>query len=100
MSYDELMKLLDMDEEDIANEAKDLVKKDLITKAIVKAEGIELTEAEKTELFDKYAAFYIDVNGFSEDYVRENLTDEIYESMQYDKMMEYLLTLSYFEAED
>ena len=100
MTYDELMTALDKDAEDIDREAKDLVKKDLITQAIVKAEGYELTDAEKTELFDKYASYYVDLYGYTEEYIRENLSEEIYDSMQHDKMMEYLIIENYFVAED
>ena len=61
MTYEELMKALDLTEEDLKNEAKDLIKKDLVTAALVKAEGIELTDTEKTDLFDKYASVYVDL---------------------------------------
>lgn len=100
MTYEELMKALDIDDEDLEREAKVLVKKDLVTLAIVKAEGLGLTDTEKTDLFDKYAELYVDLYGYTEEYIRENLTEEIYASMQYDKMMEYLIKLNYFIAED
>ena len=100
MTYEELMKALDIDEEDLEREAKDLVKKDLATLAIVKAEGLGLTESEKTDLFEKYAEHYVNLYAYTEEYIRENLTEEIYASMQHDKMMEYLISQNYFVAED
>ena len=96
MSYDELLKALDMTEEDLEKEAKDLIKKDLVTLSIVKAEGLELTDEEKTELFEMYADVYIQLYGYTEEYVRENLSAEVYSSMQHDKMMEYLIKQNIF----
>ena len=100
MSYDELIKVLDLKESDFEKEAKDLIKKDLAMLAILKAEGIELTDKEKKDLFDKYAQVYIDLYDYSYNYVRDNLADEVYESMLYDKMMEYLIKENFFIAED
>ena len=99
MSYDELLKALDMTEEDLEKEAKDLIKKDLVTLSIVKAEGLELTDKEKTELFEMYADVYIQLYGYTEEYVRENLSAEVYGSMQHDKMMEYLIKQNIFVAD-
>ena len=100
MSYDELMKALDLTEEDLANEAKKLIKNDLVAAAIVKAEGIELTDDEKTNLFTKYASVYMDLYEYTMEYVKENLSEEIYDSMQYDKLLEYLVKENLFIVED
>ena len=91
MSYDELMSSLGKTNEDIETEAKEYVKSDLVSLAIIKAEGLYLTEDEKTRLFDKYAYNFSTTYGYSVDYVYENLKEEIYEAMQHDKMMEFLL---------
>ena len=100
MTYDELIKALDLKESDFEKDAKDLIKKDLAMLAIVKAESIELTDKEKNDLFDKYAQVYIDLYGYTYSYVEENLADEIYDSMLYDKMMEYLINKNLFVVED
>lgn len=91
MTYDEMLTSLGITQEDIEAEAMRLVKDDLVQLAIIEAENIELTDEEKARLLDKYVAQYVNVYGYSEEYVRENLTDEIYSSMLYDKMLEYLL---------
>ena len=100
MSYDELMKALDLTEEDLENEAKNLIKKDLIAAALVKAEGLELTDNEKENLFDKYASVYMDLYDYTKSYIQENLSEEIYDSMQYDKLLEYLVNENFFIVED
>ncbi len=91
MTYDELLASLDMTQDDVDDEAKRLVKKDLVELAIIKAEKIELTEKEKETHFEKYVSLYINSYGYSEEYVRAELTDEIYGTMLHDKMMEYLM---------
>ncbi len=100
MTYEELMKALDKTDKDLEKEAQELVKKDLVTLAIVKAEGLALTDKEKTDLFDKYAALYVELYGYDYEYVCENLANEVYSSMQHDKMMEYLIKQNFFVAED
>lgn len=91
ISYGELLEWLGMTDEDIENEAKDLVKRDLVQAAILEKENIELTEEEKEKFFDRYAEKYTEIYGYSREYVESNLADEIYASMLYDKMMEYLI---------
>ena len=91
MSYDELLASLEISEEDILAEAKGYVRSDLVKLAIIEAEGLHLTDDEKTRLFDKYAYKFSTTYGYSDEYVRKNLSDEIYEVMQYDKMMEFLM---------
>ena len=91
MSYDELMTSLGKTDEDIEEEAKEYVKSDLVRLAIIEAEGLYLTDDEKARLFDKYAYKFEVTYGYTTEYVRENLTDEIYDAMQHDKMMEFLL---------
>ena len=91
MSYDELMTSLGKTGEDIENEAKEYVKSDLVRLAIIEAEALHLTDDEKARLFDKYAYKFEVTYGYTTDYVRENLVDEIYDAMQHDKMMEFLL---------
>ena len=91
MSYDELMSSLGKTDKDIEAEAKEYLKSDLVGLAIIEAEGLHLTDDEKTKLFDKYAYKFSTTYGYTVDYVYENLKEEIYEAMQHDKMMEFLL---------
>lgn len=91
LEYSELLESLGISEADIEAEAKRYVKEDLVQLAIVRAEGIELTDAEKERLLDRYVKKYVEDYGYTEDYVRNNLTQEIYKSMLFDKMLEYLM---------
>ena len=91
VSYDELMSSLGKTSADIENEAKEYVKSDLVQLAIIESEGLHLTDNEKARLFDKYAEKFAATYGYSEEYVKEQLANEIYDAMQYDKMMEFLL---------
>lgn len=91
MSYDELLTSLGVTEADILNEAKDYVKSDLVKLAIIEAEGLHLTDDEKANFFDKYVYKFTELYGYTAEYARENLADEIYDAMQYDKMMEFLM---------
>lgn len=91
MSYDELMSALGKTSENIETEAKEYVKSDLVKFAIIKAEGLSLTDDEKTRLFDKYAKQFATTYGYTEEYAKENLANEIYDAMQHDKMIEFLL---------
>ena len=91
LKYSELLESLGISAADIEAEAKKYVKEDLVQLAIVKAEGIELTDAEKERLLDRYVKKYVEDYGYTEDYVRNNLTKEIYKSMLFDKMLEYLM---------
>lgn len=91
MEYAKVLEDFGATEESIAIEAKALAKADLVFAALVKAENITLSEGEKAEHFGRYLEFYVDSYGYTEEYVRENLTDEIYESMLYDKASEFLI---------
>ena len=96
VEYSELLESLGVSEADIEAEAKKYVKEDLVQLAVLRAEGIALTDDEKIRLFDRYVKKYVDDYGYSEDYVRKNLTDEIYKSMLFDKMLEYLVLKNTF----
>ena len=91
LEYSELLESLGVGEADIEAEAKRYVKEDLVQLAILKAESIELTDAEKERLLDRYVKKYVEDYGYTEDYVRNNLVEEIYKSMLFDKMLEYLM---------
>ena len=91
MYYEDMCAELGVDSGSIFEEAKALTKKDLVYSAIVKLEGISLSPEEKEGLFDKYVEKYVSVYGYNAEYVRENMAEEIYSSMLYDKTTEFLL---------
>ena len=96
VSKKEAMEAVGMTEEKIEAEAKALVADDLIVRAVQADAGIALTEDEKTRLFDKYANKYVQDFGYDREYVKENLSELIYESMLYDKTTEYLILKNTF----
>jgi FKBP-type peptidyl-prolyl cis-trans isomerase (trigger factor) len=100
LEYSELLESLGVSEADIEAEAKKYVKEDLVQLAVLRAEGIALTDDEKIKLLDRYVKKYVDDYGYSEDYVRKNLTDEIYKSMLFDKMLEYLMLKNTFTVKE
>jgi len=95
-SYEQALEFFGVSEEEIVAEAKEMVKGDLAYFYIVKDADITLSEDEKEEQLDRYVKKYAEDYGYSEDYVRENLTDLIYDSMLYDKTMEYLIVNNTF----
>ena len=91
VSEEEAMTALETSREQMETDAKRLVADDLIVRAVIADAGISLTEDEKTRLFDKYADKYVADFGYDREYVKENLSDLVYESMLYDKTTEYLI---------
>jgi hypothetical protein len=91
ISYEEMLAEMGETESSILAQAKSMTKSDLVYAAIVKAESIEVSESEKQELFERYVEKYVSEYGYGKDHVRENMTDEIYGSMLYDKTTEFLL---------
>ncbi len=91
MSYEDMCAQLGVDSGSIIEEAKALTKSDLVYSAIVKLEGITVTDEEKERLFQKYVENYVSVYGYTEEYVRAEMAEEIYASMLYDKTTEFLL---------
>ena len=88
----EIDAILESSEADILAEAKALTKSDLVYAAIVKLENISISEDESEKFFDKYVEKYVSVYGYNAEYVKENMADDIYSSMLYDKTTEFLLT--------
>ena len=100
MRYEEMLDELGEDNITMKSEARRLVKQDMILELIRKKEGITLSDAEKNDYFDMYVSRYAERYGYSESYVREELTDLVYESMLYDKTIEFLIINNTFkEAE-
>ncbi len=98
MSYEELLSLRGITEEAIGDQARQMVKSDLVCLYIRRDAGIGLTEAEKTAHYDRYADKYVSDYGYDRAYVDQNMKDEIYESMLYDKTVEYLILHNDFEV--
>lgn len=94
-----LLKNRGTDENKMREEARSLVKKDLIYYYIVEAEGITVTDKEKAELFEKYVEKYVSAYGYNREYVKENMTEMIYDSMLYDKTMEFLIKENNFSVD-
>ena len=88
--YRALLTLRGISEEDMMADAKEMVAKDIILKYIIETEQIALTEEEKTEHYDRYVDKYVNDYGYVRSYVTVNMSDMVYESMLYDKTMEYL----------
>lgn len=98
-TYENIIAALGITEEQMLREAKELVKEDLCFYAIIKAEGISLSEEDKSRNFDRYLKKFTESYGYSENYARENMTEQIYESMLFDKMLEKLILLNEFTIE-
>ena len=92
MSYEDMLSELGTSEDKMLSEAKDLALGDILFELVRRAEGIELTALEKQEHFDRYADKYVEDYGYTAEYVRENLTEQIYSSMLYDKLTEFLIS--------
>ncbi|MBE6531492.1 MAG: hypothetical protein E7679_05340 [Ruminococcaceae bacterium] len=99
-SYENIIAALGVTEEQMLEDARALVKEDLCFYAIIKAEGISLSKEEKSKNFDRYVKKYTEAYGYSESYARENMKEQIYESMLFDKMLEKLIILNEFNIEN
>ena len=98
--YELLLKNRSTTEEDMRAEARKMVKKDLVYHYIVQKENIVVSDEEKAQLFDKYVDKYVGDYGYNKDYVEANMTSLIYESMLYDKTMEFLFISNGIEVAD
>ena len=95
-SYEQALENLSVTEESILSEAREMVKGDLVYRYIVKDAGITLSDGEKAAQFDRYVQKFSEGYGYTEEYVVENMSDLIYDSMLYDKTMEYLIVNNTF----
>ena len=89
--YEAMLDELGEDNVTMKADARKLVKNDLIFELIRKKEGITLTEDEKNTFFDRYVKKYAESYKYSEEYVRTELSDLVYDSMLYDKTVEFLI---------
>ncbi len=99
-TYENILSGLGVTEEDMLAEARELTREDLVFAALVKAENIALSEADKKNNFEKYVEKFVGDYGYGEEYVRENMSEQIYETMLFDKMLEKLITLNIFVAKE
>lgn len=95
-TYENIISALGITEEDMMNEAKKLVAEDLVFYALLEAEDIELSESEKQNNFERYVQKFVASYGYEEEYVRDNMTEQIYDTMLFDKMLEKLIMINEF----
>jgi hypothetical protein len=91
MSYDEMLREVGATEKTIRTQAESLAIDDVIYELVRRDANITLGESEKQSLFDKYVEKYVSDYGYTEQYVKENMSELIYDSMLYDKTTEYLI---------
>lgn len=92
LTYESLLAQMGFTDNTLLEEAKKLVREDLVHYAIIKAEGIEMSDAERSEKIDVYIDRYVEKFGYTEEEVREKLLDSIYDAMLYDKLQETLVS--------
>lgn len=90
VGYNELLDALGVTEESIYENARALVKDDLILAYIAKDAKISLSDEEKSKYYEKYVGWFEEL-GYDRNYVYENMSDQIYDMMLKDKIMEYLV---------
>lgn len=95
-SYEQALEFFGRSEESILSEAREMVKGDLVYRYIVKDAGISLTEEDKSAQLGRYVAKFAEDYGYTEEYVREQMLDLVYDSMLYDKTMEHLIVKNTF----
>ena len=95
-SYEQALEFFGVTEEAILTEAREMVKGDLVYRYIVKDADITLSKDEKSAQWNRYVKKFAEDYGYTEDYVEENMQDLIYDSMLYDKTMEYLIVNNTF----
>ena len=96
VSYEDAMNALGLTEDGILAQAKQMVKSDLVYEYIRADAEISLTEKEKSDLFDRYASRLAVQHGYETSYVKEQMASLVYETMLYDKTMEYLIVHNEF----
>ncbi len=89
--YEDLLALRGVTEEDLSEEARAMVKSDLVFLWILSDAGIALSDAEVSAHYDRYADRYVERYGYDRAYVDGYLREQVLESMLFDKTMEYLI---------
>lgn len=95
-TYENIISELGVTEEMMMEEARELTKEDLVLHALIKAENITLTDEDKQNNFERYAKKFVEDYGYGEEYVRENMSEQIYDTMLFDKTIEKLITMNTF----
>lgn len=90
MTYEDILKMIGMTDDDIYNRAHDNVLTDMVVYSVVKAENIVLTEEEYQEMLDELA----ESSGYSKDdivkvYTRESLTEMFTYTKVYESAVEW-----------
>ena len=91
IDYEELISALGVSEESMRERARALVKEDLALMFIIKDAGIVLTDEEKALHTDKYAEKLAEIYGYDKEYIKTNMSEQMYDQMLSDKTMEFLL---------
>ena len=91
IEYEALLEALGVTEETMYEAARGLVKDDLALQYIIKDANITLSDAELSEHTDKYAERLSEIYGYEAEYIKANMTEQIYDTMLSDKTMEFLL---------
>ena len=97
IKYEEMLYEVGATEQSMKEAAEQMTFGDLVYHALLRAEGIELSEEEKSKFFERYVEKFVADYGYSREYVKNNMQDEIYESMLHDKATEFLITNNQFE---
>lgn len=97
MSYEEMLIELGATDESILSQARSMAVDDVIYELVRRSADVTLEEREREAHFDRYVSKYVADYGYTEQYVKDNMKDEIYGSMLYDKVTEYLITHNEFE---
>ncbi len=98
--YKTLLKNRGTSEAIMLEEAREMVKEDLVYRYIVEKEKIVLTDEDKSLNFDKYVKKYAYEFSKSEKYIIAEMSEYIYESMLYDKTVEFLILNNQFEVSE
>ena len=97
IKYKDVLEKLGTSEEEMRSDAERMAIDDVLFEIIKRTEAIVLEESEKQAYFDRYVEKYVEDYGYGEEYVRKELSDEVYDSMLYDKVCEFLITNNKFE---
>ena len=99
MTYEQMLNELGETDVTITQEAQGLVKKDMLFALIQAREGISISDGEKSLYFERYVSIYAKRYGYTEEYVKAELSDLVYASMLYDKTVEFLIVNNTFSEQ-
>ena len=99
-SYENILEALGVTEETMLDEARALVREDLVFYALLKAENVVLSDSDKENHFERYVKKFVDDYGYTEAYVRGEMEEHIYQTMLFDKLLEKLVTLNTFKTSE